>query len=136
EELVGVRTQAHLVDLPGSLVAQMGVDHVRREYVALEQESVIALERIQCLLERAWRRRDFGKLFGREIVKVLVDRLAGIEAVLNPVETSHQHRGERQVGTARWVGATELDALCLGTGRVHRYAARRRAIALGIAEVD
>src|SRR6266478_5694972 len=36
EELVGVRTQAHLVDLPGSLVAQMGVDHVRREYVALE----------------------------------------------------------------------------------------------------
>jgi hypothetical protein len=46
-ELVGMQTQADLVDLAGALVGEMGRDDVDRENVALEWEGLIGLEGIE-----------------------------------------------------------------------------------------
>lgn len=46
--------KANLVDLAGALVIEMGLDHVLREHVALQEELMVRLERTERLLERAW----------------------------------------------------------------------------------
>ena len=97
---------------------------------------MIAFKGVQRFLKRARRGGHFGQLLWRQVVKILVDWVTGVDAVLDPVETSHQHSGERQIRIARRVRATELDAFRLGIGRVHRNAARRRAIALRITEIN
>ena len=66
----------------------------------------------------------------KKIVQVLVDRAAGIHAVLNAVEASHQHRGESEVGVRRRIGETDLDALALRV-RCYRDAAGCRAVTAG-----
>ncbi len=53
-ELVGVWAQPDRVDLVGALEVDPGLDQVRGEYVALQQEVVIGLERVEHLVEAGW----------------------------------------------------------------------------------
>src|SRR5204862_2145099 len=50
-ELIRVRAQAHLIQLPLALVGDPGLDHVRGKDVAAEQELVVRLQRVQHLAE-------------------------------------------------------------------------------------
>ena len=77
---------------------------------------MVALEARKRFVERTGRLGHFGQLFGRQVVNVLVERLAGIDLVLDAVDHRHQHGRERQVRIAARVGAAELDALGLGAG--------------------
>jgi indolepyruvate decarboxylase len=66
--------------------------------------------------------RHLGQLLGRQVVDVLVERLARVDLVLDAVDHRHQHRREGQVRVAARVGAAELDALGLRARAVHRDA--------------
>src|SRR3954463_10287800 len=57
-ELVRVRAQPQRVDLVLTLERDPGLDHVRREHAALEQEVVVALQVVQDLAQRARHLRD------------------------------------------------------------------------------
>src|ERR1700682_5382702 len=108
-ELHGRRPQAHRVHLLLHLVLEPGVDHVLGEDVALEHELVVPLELVERLLERARHLGDVLQLLGGEAVDVLVQRIARIDAVLDAVQTRHQHRGEGEVRGAGRVGGGELE---------------------------
>jgi hypothetical protein len=41
-------------------------------------------------------RGDAGQLFGRQVVEVLVHRLAGVDLVLDPVEAGHQEAAKHR----------------------------------------
>src|SRR6266851_9066335 len=56
DEFVRMRAEAHFVHFARMLVFQIGLDHVAREHVALEEELVVRLKRIESLLQRSWRR--------------------------------------------------------------------------------
>ena len=92
-------------------------------------------QRGEALVERSRNLRNLRELLGREVVEVFVDRRRWLDAVLDAVESGHQHRGEREVRVARWVGATELEPLRLRALRVQRDAHRRGAVSLRVHEV-
>src|SRR4029079_2150751 len=102
-ELVRVRTQPERVHLVLTLVVDPGLDDLRREHVALEEERMVALEGLQRLVERARRLRHVLELFRSQGVDVLVERLARVELVLDTVEAGHQHDREREVRVRRRV---------------------------------
>jgi hypothetical protein len=54
QEFVWMRAQTNLVELARAFVAYMGFHHVLGEHVTLEQERVIALERVKGFFERSW----------------------------------------------------------------------------------
>ncbi len=117
----------------GHLQLDVGVDHVVRHDAALLEELAILREAVERLAQAAAHRRDLRQLVRRQIVEVLVHRLAGMELVLNTVEASHQHRREAEVGVRRRIGEADLDALGLRARHV-RNAARCRAVAGRVSE--
>src|SRR5207245_4497135 len=98
-ELPRVGPQADGVDL-GALVGDPGVDQVAGEDVALEQERVVALQLIEHDVQRTRELLDLLGLLRRQLVEVLVHRLARIDLVRDPVEAGHQAGRERQVRVA------------------------------------
>src|SRR5581483_3576933 len=108
-ELHRMRPEAHRVDLVLALPRDPGLDEVLAEDVALEQELVVRLERVERLRERP------GHLLDAVVVleKVEVGRLARVEAALDAVEARHQHGGEGEIRVRRRIRAAELDALRL-----------------------
>ncbi len=78
----------------------------------------------------------FGQFLGRQVVDVLVQRLARVDLVLDAVEARHQHGGEGEVAVAGRVRGAELDALGLGRGGVHRDADGGAAVAARVGQVD
>jgi len=70
------------------------------EHVALQQELVVGLQRLERLLEGARRGRDARQLLG-DRVDVLCRAAAGVDLVLYAVQPRHQLRGEREVAVAR-----------------------------------
>src|SRR5262249_56024720 len=71
----------------------------------------------------------------RQVVEVLVDGGAGIELVLDAVETRHQHGGKGEVGIGERIRIAHLDALAFGRGG-EGDAASGRAVAHRIGEQD
>ena len=134
-ELVGVWPQPQRVDLVLSLVGDVGGDHVVGEHVAGVEEVVVGLERQQRLVQAGRHLRHLGQLLRREVVEVLVDRVGGLGAVLDPVDARQEHGRERQVDVRRGVGAAELDPLGLGALLGQRDPARRRPVPLRVHEV-
>ena len=65
----------------------VGVDQVIREDTATGQELAVLIEVSQGFREIAADRRDLGVLFGRQIVQVLISRIARVDLVLDAVET-------------------------------------------------
>src|SRR5207244_181751 len=128
--------QPYGVHLVLALVLDPRLDHVRRKDVALQQPIVRLLEVIEHDAEVAGELLDLLRLGGRQLVEVLIDRLARIDLVGDAVEPRHQARREAQVRIAGRVGRAELDALGTLGLRVHRDADARRAVALTVDEVD
>src|SRR5712691_3612509 len=131
-----MRAEPYGVHLVLALVLDPRLDHVRREDVALQQPIVGLLEVVEHDAEVAGELLDLLRLGGRQLVEVLVDRLARIDLVRDAVEPRHEARREGQIRVARVVGRPELDALGRFRLRVHRDAHARRAVALAVREVD
>src|SRR3954470_23650502 len=108
-ELRGMWAEPYDVRLVLALVVDPGADQVLAEDTAGSQELVVVLERLERFGKRAWHLRDTPVL----LEEIPVRRLAGIEALLDPVEPGHQHRREREIGIRRGIGAAELDSLGL-----------------------
>src|SRR6187200_1975762 len=79
------------------LQSDVSIDHVVGEYAAPGQELAILVEMLERHVERVAHRRDVLRFFGLEVVKILVRRIAGVDLVLNAVETRHHHGGESEV---------------------------------------
>src|SRR6266545_5444362 len=132
-ELGRMRAKPNDVDLVLPLVVDPGADQLFAEDAALEQELVVGLERVERACERVRHLRDVAV---RLLEQVEVRRGARVEALLDPVQARHQHRREGEVRVRGRVGAAELDPLRLRRLRVHRDPDARRAVALGVDEVD
>src|ERR1039458_8533989 len=135
-ELVGMRPQAHGLRLVLAFVIDEGLDQLFGEDIAAHEEGVVVFQATERLIERPGYGGHALHLFGREVVDVLVERFAGVDAVEHSVQSRHQHAGEGQIGVRRRVGRAELDAFGLGAGRVHRYAAGSRTVAPRVRQVD
>src|SRR5512143_723940 len=73
-KLERMRPHSHRIDFLQSFVAYPPIDQRFSEHVALEQEFVIGLERIERNVQRARQRWHVLELFGRHVVNVLVER--------------------------------------------------------------
>src|SRR3546814_4778226 len=76
-----------------SLQLDVGVDLVVGEHAALGEEGAVLIEVLQRLAQRAADRRDVGQLLGRQVVQVLVHRVAWMDLVL---DRSEEHTSELQ----------------------------------------
>src|SRR6266849_6989997 len=104
------------------------LDEIVVEHPAGFEELAVLVEIAERLAQRPAHRGDLLELARRQVVEVLVDRRAGIELVLDAVETRHQHRRERKIRIGERIGIAYLDALALGRGG-ERNAAPGRAVA-------
>ena len=59
------------------------IDEILSKHVSLEQEFVIAFEGFECSEQRIGHSRHLGNFFGRKFVKVLVERVTRIDAILD-----------------------------------------------------
>ena len=97
---------------------------------------MVGPQRLERLVQRARRLRHGLHLLGIEIVDVLVERLARIDLVLNPVDRRHENRGERKVGIAARIGTAVFEPLGLGVRAIHRNTDGCRAVPLRIGQID
>ena len=88
---------------------------------------------VERLAQRSAHRRDALELGRRQVVEVLVHRIAGMDLVRDAVEARHEECREAQIGIGGRIREAHFDALGLGVGRV-RDAARGRAVARRIGE--
>ena len=111
-------------------------DEVVVEDVAAQQEGMIGLERFDRAAKRIGHAGDLGEFFRRQFVKIFVERIAGIDAVLDSIETGEKHRGEGEIRIRRRIGRAELDPFRFRTRRIGRNSNRSGTIARGIGEID
>ena len=97
---------------------------------------MVFLQRIERLLKRSRHRLELPFFVCAEVVRVLVQWFAGVDAVLDSVQTCHKHRGERQVGIGGVVGWTELQALAHRGVSVDRNAHGGAAVPGRVDQVD
>ncbi|EDM80732.1 hypothetical protein PPSIR1_12653 [Plesiocystis pacifica SIR-1] len=97
---------------------------------------MVLLEGLEGSVEARGHRGHPRQLLRRQAVDILVEGLAGIEALLHAVEAGHEQGREGQVGVAGRVRGPELDADRLGRARVGRDADRRRAVPRAVGQVD
>src|SRR5262245_50202810 len=102
----------------GHLQLDIGVDHVVGEHAALLQELAVLVEILECFTQAPANRRDLLQLRRRQVVEVLVHRVAWMDLVHDAVESRHKHGGKPKVRVGRRIGEAHLDALCL---RARRY---------------
>src|ERR1039457_5599542 len=111
-------------------------DEVGVEDIALEQEGMIGLECFDGAAERIRNAGYLGEFFGRKLVKIFVERIAGIDAVLNSIESSEQQRGEGEVRIGRCIRRAKFDSLRFRVRGVSRNSNRGGTVARGVGEVD
>src|SRR5262249_46468996 len=98
------------------LEVRVGVEEVIVEHPARFEEGAILLEVAERLAQRAAHGGDLFELRRRQVVEVLVDGGAGIELVLDAVETRHQHGGKGEGGVGERIRIAHLDAPAFGRG--------------------
>src|SRR6185436_17133045 len=86
-------TKALRFDLALHLVLDPGLDYILGEHISLQKESMVLLQGLERLLQRARQGRDLAKLLCREPVNVFVERLPGIDSILDAVQACHEHGG-------------------------------------------
>src|SRR5215213_1495358 len=79
------------------LEVYVSVDEVIVEHPARLEEGAILVEIAERLAQRAAHGGDLLELRRRQVVEILVDGGAGIEPVLDAVETRHQHGSKGEV---------------------------------------
>jgi len=94
---------------------------------------VVGFERLDRFAKTVADRRYALQLFRRQVVEVLVHRIAGMDFVLNPVDAGHQHGGKCEVRVRRRIGEPDLDALAIRRRRI-RDTAGRRPVACRVGE--
>ncbi len=72
------------------------------------------------------------QLFWRQIVDVLIERIAGANLVLDTIDGGHQDGRKGKVGIAGAIRASKLDSLGARMAAIHRDANSGGTIALGI----
>src|SRR5215218_9646495 len=108
------RVRGHLKALHlGHLELDVAIDEVVAEHAAGLEEGAVAVEVDERLTERAADRRDLLQFPWRQVVEVLVHRLAGVDLVVDPVHAGHEHAGEGEIGVRRRIGEADLDTLRL-----------------------
>src|SRR4029450_3234008 len=98
------------------LEVYVSVDEVIVEHPARLEEGPILVEIAERLAQRAAHGGDLLEFRGRQVVEIFVDGGAGIELVLDAVETRHQHGSEGEVGVGERIRIAHLNALALGRG--------------------
>src|SRR5581483_12489543 len=73
------------------LQGHVGIDHIVGEHATAGQELAIAIQMLQSHVERMAYRWNVPRLLGLEVIKVLVGRIAGMDAVLDAIEARHHH---------------------------------------------
>ena len=96
-----MRTKSNRVDLVLALVRNPRFDEIVGEDATGLEERIVLLECVEGLFETRRNLRNKCKFLGRKVVEVLVDRCRWLDAVLDAVEASHQHRSESEVRIAR-----------------------------------
>src|SRR5271166_5299708 len=96
------------LDHLGHLEVDKAVDEVVVEHAASLEEGAVLVELLERLTQAAAYGRDLLELGRWQIIEVLVDGRAGIELVLDAVETCHQHRGEAEIRIGHRIGETNL----------------------------
>ena len=86
-------------------------DEVGVEDVAFEQKRVIGFERLDRAAQRIGNARHLREFFRRQFVEVLVERIAGIDAVLDSIEAGEKSAEKAMIGIRRRIRRAELDAL-------------------------
>ena len=99
-----MRAHPDRVNLGLALVADVRLDQAEGEHVAVGQELVVGLERVERALERRRHGPDLRQGLLGQLVDVGVERLAGIQAAFDPVEARQHQRAERQVRIRGRVG--------------------------------
>src|SRR5260221_6713986 len=110
EKFVRMRSQAERI----VFFALGGDPHVQKilsEDIALEQEIMVLLERSNRFIQAAAHLPHTRHFFGRQVIKVFVHRLAGVNFVLDAIESGHEHPGKGKVWVCRWIGRAILDPL-------------------------
>src|SRR5947208_10219783 len=112
-----MRTKSHHVRFVLALVVDPGADQLLAEDAADSEEVVIAFEGVERLCERARHLYDATVL----LEEIPIRRLAGVEALLDPVQSRHEHGREGEVRAGGRIMVAELDTICLRGIRVQRY---------------
>jgi len=110
------------------------VDHVVAEHAAAREELAVLVEVAERLVERCAHGRDLRFLFRRQVVQVLVRRLARMDLVLHAIEPGHHQRREQQVGVRHRIREPDLDAPTLRVAD-ERNPDRRRTVARRIGKL-
>ena len=118
-----------------TLAFNVGIQQVAGEDAACQEEVVIGFQSIQSFGERTGHCGHAGCFLGRQLVDVLVQRLAWIYAILDAVQPGHEHRREGEIRVCRGVGAAELQPLRLRAVGIQRHTDGSRAVARRISQV-
>ena len=89
---------------------------------------MVCSEAVERFTQASANGRNLGELCRRQVVQILVHRVAGVDLVTDAVEARHQQCRIAQIGVGEGIGETEFNALCLVAGAV-RNAARSRTVA-------
>src|ERR1035437_5444207 len=81
-ELVGMRAQAHRLRFVLAFVIDEGFDQFLGEDVAAHEETMVVFQAAQGFVERPGHGGHALHLFRRKVVDILVERFAGVDAVL------------------------------------------------------
>ncbi len=79
------------------LEIDVSIEQIIREHVPGLEELAILIEGGKRLIEGEGHMLQVLFLLGRQIVEVLIERIARMDLVLNAVEAGHEHGRERQV---------------------------------------
>ena len=72
-------------------------DEVFVEDIAAQQESMVGLERFDGAAERVGNTCDLGQLFRRKFVEVFVERITGIDSILNAIQPGQEKRRKCEI---------------------------------------
>jgi len=80
------------------LERHIAIDNIIGEYAAGFEEVSILVQFFQCLIQREGNLWNLGLFLGRQVVKILVHRLARMNLVLDTIEPGHHQCAEGKVG--------------------------------------
>src|ERR671911_2511157 len=112
----------------GALQRNPRIDDVGGEYVTLQQEVMIPLERRHRLFERARHGLDALLPLIVQLVQVLIDRRRWLELALDAIQSGHEQSGEREIRVRGWIRSPELNPASLRAARVTWNPADGRAV--------
>src|SRR5690554_77865 len=101
-----------------TLQLDVGIQHVVGEYTTLGEELTILLQGIQGFGQRSDHGRDLFGFFRRQVVQILVGRVARVDLVLDTVQAGHQQCRKAQVGVGCRVREACFNTTCFRAGGV------------------